>query len=142
MKNQRLCEIFIKALIFTNFARIFLRMQVINKLLLFVLFVILNFACGKSETKIPDSIQSPKMMTEILVEVHMVDAAVNLSSYGQPNLPTNKEKIFLQIYQKYGISKKQFEESFNYYTAHPELFEKIYAEVIAGLSRKQAELSK
>ncbi len=71
----------------------------------------------------------------------MADAAVNLSNYGQPNFPSDKEKLFLQIYAKNKLSKKQFEESFAYYTAHPEMFKKIYEDVLTGLSRKQAEIA-
>ncbi len=117
-------------------------MQFINRSLLFLFFsIILNSCAGKQE-KIPDGILSKVDMTVVMIDIQMAEATINLSNYGQSNFPSDKQKLFDTIYSKHKISKKKFEESFAYYTAHPEIFEKIYEDVISGLSSKQAELAK
>ena len=117
-------------------------MQFIYRLLLLFSVFLILISCSRSDEKIPASVLNANEMVLILIDLQLADAAVNLSNYGQSSFPTDKEKLFETIYDKHKITKKKFEESFAYYTAHPEKFEKIYDQVITGLSSKQAESSK
>lgn len=117
-------------------------MQFINKSLLFVSGIFLLISCAAKEEKTPSSVLTKDNMIQLVIDIQLAEATINLSNYGQSNLPNDKEKLFEAIYKKHHTSKKIVEESFFYYTGHPEQFEKIYEEVITGLSKKQAELSK
>jgi hypothetical protein len=117
-------------------------MQFINKSLLFVAGIFLFIACSGKEEKRPTSVLTEEKMIALVIDIQLADATVTLSNYGQSNLPIDKEKLFAAIYKKHNTSKKIVEESFFYYSGHPEQFEKIYEEVITGLSKKQAELAK
>jgi hypothetical protein len=117
-------------------------MQFINKSFLLIASLLILISCNSKKDEIPNGILTKDEMISILIDVQLADATVNLSNYGQANFPNDKQKLFALIYSKHKVSKKKFEDSFVYYTNHPETFEKIYDEVINGLSRKQAELSK
>lgn len=117
-------------------------MQFINKSILFAGFLFFLISCSNKKEKLPDGILKKEAMVAVMIDIQLADAAVNLSNYGQTNFPNDKEKLFQSIYLKHAINKKIFDASFAYYTAHPEEFEKIYDDVITGLSSKQAELAK
>ena len=117
-------------------------MQFINKSILITGTFFLFISCSPSEEKTPSEILSKEEMVSVMIDIQLADATVNLSNYGQSNFPNDKEKLFTEIYTKHKVTKKKFRESFSYYTARPEKFEKIYDEVITGLSKKQAELAK
>ena len=117
-------------------------MQFINKPIFFLGIFFLFISCSGNQDKTPLNILNKDEMVAVLIDIQLADATVNLSKYGQSHFPGDKVKLFDEIYSKHKITKKKFEESFVYYTDHPEKFQKIYAEVITGLSRKQAELAK
>lgn len=117
-------------------------MQFINKSVVIVFSLFFFISCSKGEKKIPQGILKEEKMVELLVDIHLAQAAVNLSNFGQSNLPNDFEKLKKDIYSKHQISKEKFLESFTYYTNHPEKFDKIYGDVITELSRQQAEYTK
>lgn len=117
-------------------------MQFKNKSLLFLFSVfILMMSCSSKKNKdAPENLLSKENMVSVMMDIQLADAAINLSNYGQGNYPNDKQKLFTEIYSKHKITQKQFEESFTYYVEHPEDFQKIYDDVISGLSKKQAEM--
>jgi hypothetical protein len=117
-------------------------MQFMSKTLLYCITLFLFISCTTSSQKVPRSILKSEKMVAVLIDIHLADAAVNLSNYGQSNLPNEKEKLYAEIYKKHNLDRKTFEESFTYYADRPMEFAKIFDEVIIGLSKKQAELSK
>ncbi len=117
-------------------------MQFINKSLLLCATLLLFISCASKSKKTPATILKSDKMVAVLIDIHLADAAVNLSNYGQSNLPNDKEKLYSQVYLKHQLDKKIVEESFAYYSQNPEEFEKIFDDVITGLSKKQAELAK
>jgi hypothetical protein len=117
-------------------------MQFIKKYLLVFTFLWLANSCKSTSDNVPDNLLGKDSMITVLIDVHIADAAANLSSFNQHELPPDKEKLFREVYSKHGLTKAKFDSSFIFYSQHPELFEKIYEEVIIGLSKRQAELSK
>ncbi|MES1225248.1 MAG: DUF4296 domain-containing protein, partial [Bacteroidota bacterium] len=105
-------------------------MQFINKSLLFGVTLFLCVSCSQGEEKLPANILNKEEMVRVLIDIQLADAAVNLSNYGQTKLPADKDKLFEKIYSDHKMNRKKFEESFLYYTNHPDKFEKIYDEVI------------
>ncbi|HRH02075.1 MAG TPA: DUF4296 domain-containing protein [Bacteroidia bacterium] len=136
--NEILIHTFVIAYLSANYKV----MQFIKKYLL--VFSLLGFAnsCTTNSDGLPDNLIGRDSMITVLIDIHIADAAVNLSSFNQQELPPDKEKLFREIYSKHGLTKAKFDSSFIYYSQHPELFEKIYEDVIIGLSKRQAELSK
>ena len=80
-------------------------------------------------------------MVQLLVDYHLSEAQI------QFNTMTDDGKSLKQSYYKFIFSKHktnyaQLKKSFDFYSSHPEIFLKIYDEVIIELSKKQAESSK
>ncbi|MBK9477528.1 MAG: DUF4296 domain-containing protein [Bacteroidetes bacterium] len=117
-------------------------MQFIKKYLLVFSFFGLANSCSSTSDNLPGNLIVKDSMITVLIDIHIADAAANLSNFNQQELPPDKEKLFREVYSKHGLTKAKFDSSFIFYTQHPELFEKIYEEVIIGLSKRQAELSK
>lgn len=112
-------------------------MKQLSVLLLFGIFFV---ACksGEESSDTPENILTKNKMVEIMVQVHLAEAALNL------NLNDNKAgetKVYQDIFRKKNVSKNQYEESLKYYTEHPEKMVEIYDEVLNELSRMQAEVA-
>ena len=96
------------------------------------------FSCKPKEAKIPAGILPKEQMVSVLTDVHLAEAALTLNTKND-SAALVAAGYYNFIYQSHRITKKQFDESLDFYTKHPELLEKIYEEVINELSKKQAE---
>ena len=104
----------------------------------FFLFLFL-FSCKPKEVKIPVGILPKEQIVNILTDVHLAEAALTYKSAKSDSAMQLAVDYYNYIYQSRHVTKKQFDESLDFYTKHPELLEKIYEEVINELSKKQAE---
>ena len=95
-------------------------------------------SCSKRGEKIPADIIPEDKMVQILVEVHLAESQSQMSVQYN-DIRYLKQSYYQYIFKKHQTNYKQLEKSFNYYAAHPDIFSKIYDEVITGLSKKQAE---
>jgi hypothetical protein len=109
------------------------------KKIAYLLGLSLLIACSnKSSENIPANILSKEDMAEILVDVHLLEASINLNVI--PTLTTNvNEQTPVDIFKKNNITKKQYEESLNYYTEHPQVLAEVYDLVLISLSKMQAK---
>lgn len=99
------------------------------------------FSCSKKEEQIPAAIIPKEKMVQVMVDVHLAEARLQMNMAIDNNFIT-KQSYYKFIFQKYNITYADLTVSYNYYSAHPEVFSKIYDEVITELSKKQAEASK
>jgi len=102
--------------------------------LFFFVFLILNGGC--QENKGVPIIKKDKMV-EILTDIHLTQAVVE-----QEILPqgVKKEYYYCSIFERHGVTEELFDSAIGWYAANMDVFEKVYAEVIANLERKKAEL--
>lgn len=98
-------------------------------------------SCSKKEEQIPAGIIPKEKMVQVMVDVHLAEARLQMNMAIDNSFVT-KQSYYKFIFQKYKISYADLSTSYNYYSAHPEVFSKIYDEVITELSKKQAEASK
>lgn len=95
-------------------------------------------SCSKREEKIPADIISKDKMVQVMVDIHIAESR---SQIGVPfnDIKTQKQSYYKFVFEKHKISYTLLKKSFDYYTARPEIFSKIYDEVITELSKRQAE---
>ena len=63
-------------------------------------------------------------MRDVLVDLHKTDALLQMA--GQQNIPIEEKNLYYaQVLKKHGITQAQFDSSIVWYTAHPQLFDKI-----------------
>lgn len=78
-------------------------------------------------------------MREVLVDLHKTEALLQLTD--QKNKPDEEAKsiYYAQVLEKHGITQAEFDSSLVWYTAHPQLFDKIYPKVLAQLEAEEAQ---
>jgi hypothetical protein len=75
-------------------------------------------------------------MREILIDLHKTDAILQVT--GRTHTATEIKTIYYaQVLEKQGITQAQFDSSLVWYTAHPQLFDKIYPKVMADLKEEE-----
>jgi len=75
-------------------------------------------------------------MRDLLVDLHKADAVLQIS-----NIPAQNTEVrriyYAQVLEKHGVTQTQFDSSLVWYTAHPQLFDKIYPKVLAELQKEE-----
>ena len=90
----------------------------------------------------PKGILSSRQMRRVLVDLHKMDAMLQVSGmqYGHDKA---EDTYYALVLDEHGITQAQFDSSLVWYTNHPQLFDKIYPRVLAQLTeeRKQFEIA-
>ncbi len=109
----------------------------IRSLLFFGLLVV-AVGCIDHAVALPEGYLTQEEMIPIMVDIHLVEGARSGKLVlGDTN---DLSDYYARIYQKYGISEKEFKESFYWYTQHPEELNKVYEASIEQLSILEAEI--
>jgi hypothetical protein len=104
-----------------------------------ILLFSLLFACSKNpDAKIPDTVLPKEKMAELMLDIQLFESTMSVSLLKEENVILEIPKT--NILKKHGVTKKQYDESFEYYSQHPNLFSEVYAIVLNDLSRMQAEV--
>lgn len=102
------------------------------------LFSFFLFSCSeKKESKTPENILSEEKMSAILIDMNLLEASISLSFIQEGESADNVPQF--DVYKKHNITKKEFDESFKYYSSKPEKLDKIYERVLNELNKMQAE---
>lgn len=79
-------------------------------------------------------------MVDVMLDIHLLEASMSLNVASvDKNTATNPTPSF-DVLKKNKISKKQYDESFDFYSQHPELLNEVYQLVLNDLSKMQAEV--
>jgi hypothetical protein len=106
--------------------------------LCFLLLAIAFSSCSKKAIEIPKDILGKEEIIPVLVDVHLAQAAAGISQVND-SLHLTPEDYSLSVFKLHHITREKYTSSLEFYTAHPELLDEIYAEVINELSKKQSE---
>ena len=75
-------------------------------------------------------------MRHVLVDLHKADALLQTHGLAQAS-PEDKALYYAQVLQKHGVTQAEFDSSLVWYTAHPQLFDKIYPKVLKDLKAEE-----
>ena len=77
-------------------------------------------------------------MIEILADIHLTQAVLDQESM----LPqgAKKEHYYCSIFERHGVTEELFDSAVAWYATNMEVFEQVYAEVIARLEREKEGL--
>jgi hypothetical protein len=109
------------------------------------LFSFFLISCeGNDEVKIPPDILPKEKMAEVFVDIHLMEAAMNLNlgSIDKASVGTPNEIPPIDVFKKNGITKQQFDESYTFYSRYPEVLTEVFQIVLDDLSKMQAEAMK
>jgi hypothetical protein len=118
-------------------------MNYLQKFLALNILLLALFSCtGKqkdfSPLPRPTHLLNKAQMAELLTQVHLLEAAVNLKNAQNQSLNKRDSLPYNDIFRKYNIDYAQFQENYKYYASTPKELETIYDEVITDLTRMQA----
>ena len=113
-----------------------------HKFLFFLLplSVLLLYCCGAGETEIPPGVLQKEQMIDLLVEMHKADAAKQADHSMYPDTAGLDTVNYELVFAAKNIQRAVFDSSMKFYSSHPELFDKVYDEVIMRLNLDQTEL--
>ena len=78
-------------------------------------------------------------MRDVLIDLHKTDALLQVCGY-QYGFNEASNIYYAEVLERHGVTQAQFDSSLVWYTAHPQLFDKIYPRVIARLDAELAAL--
>jgi hypothetical protein len=115
-----------------------------NKIILGLLALTLFYtSCNEDMSEKPPRLISRDKMVDILVDIHLSDAAFQSRRYSNEKLSAYTESDFYySILKKHHLADSVFETSLIYYSSKPKEFEKIYTRVINQLTVLEQEESK
>lgn len=80
----------------------------------------------------PNDVLSNRKMRDVLYDLHRADGAIQVAGY---NYGHNQElaSYYQSVLEKHGVTQAQFDSSLVWFTDNPQIFNKIYPNVIARL---------
>jgi Domain of unknown function (DUF4296) len=110
-----------------------------------ILFCVLLINCTPDKTvTIPDTVLSKEKMAAVMVDIHLLEASMNVTGMNPKRIDLAGSSMVLNIdlLKKHNITKQQFQDSFAFYSIHPALLSEVYQLVLNDLSKMQAEAQK
>ena len=106
------------------------------KYLLFLLSSCFLLSCG--DRKVPSGIIPPEQMQTIVWQLMQTDefTAATIATDTTKNLDTERIKRYRQVFQLNNTSKEDFEKSYNYYMAHPDISKTMFDSLSARANRR------
>jgi len=111
----------------------------LKKNLSFFIFILL-FSCTteKEKTAITyDKILNQKQMTDVMVDVYLIEATLVNSIQETNNLKQYTKHYYNFLYKKHHINRQQFLQSMEYYCFHTKELSQIYTDVNNRLTAMQ-----
>jgi hypothetical protein len=98
---------------------------------------------GDVSVEIPENMLSKEKMAKVMVDIHLLEASMNLNAFHpQKQVEVNNVIPFQEdVLKKHNITKKQYDESFYFYSRNPKLLGEVYDMVLSDLSQMQAEVN-
>jgi len=105
--------------------------------------LLLHASCKEDMSEKPPHLISRDKMVNILVDIHMSDAAYQTRRYTNERFKIYSESdLYYSVLKKHQLADSVFETSLIYYSSKPKEFEKIYTRVINRLTLLEQEESK
>jgi len=112
-----------------------------------ILFIILSAAllaftgCGNKKQVLdkPDDLLSRNTMVNIIAESYIIESTVHTSA-DTVNRVTLAKLYYRDLFNRYHITRTQFETSLNYYISEESSAEKLLADAAQAIGKKREEL--
>ncbi|MCK9448936.1 MAG: DUF4296 domain-containing protein [Bacteroidales bacterium] len=87
----------------------------------------------------PSVLLSQNQMTELLMDIHIAEAALNFKRNLGQAIHEEKQQYFDAVFRNHGLTQELFEENLNYYNRFPDKMEVMYDSITKRLERMQSE---
>ena len=113
-----------------------------KKSILSIGLTLVLFSCGRKSEELPEGILNDSLMTELIIDFSVVDAAYAVSLTNPMSPRFRKELFYEQVVKKHGTTREQFVQSLEYYAQNTKQLQRIYEEALKELSKRQAEAAR
>lgn len=110
------------------------------KYFLILLLALIFSACNEDKAKeVPSNIVSEAIFIEILKDIHVAESAVEkMRLENVESIVRHKKTFFLNVIDKFGLSQRDFNDNYDFYSKDVTYFAEIYDKVLEMLSIDQA----
>jgi hypothetical protein len=95
----------------------------------------------KKEDAPPANLVEREQFVKVLAAFALAESAANINPLGVP-VPKIDSVYAFNPLKDYGVRKAQYDSTLQYYTAHTELYKKVYEDVLILLTELQAKGAK
>lgn len=109
----------------------------------FIPLTALLIACGSTKEEVPKEYIQFDTMVDMMADIHVIEAKANLARV--KGLEEGKQLLFdnyEQVFFNHGIAQKRFEDSYKYYSVHPQLFDALFEKTLEELNKRSASIQK
>ena len=111
------------------------------RVLALILVASLLFSCSdEPEIVKPDNLPSKEQMIDVLYDLGLAEAAYRGRHHTDTLAEEKVRQRVMYNFSDHGVSKVQFEESYDYYMKQPEDLVEIYNEVLGRYSTRLSEV--
>jgi hypothetical protein len=101
----------------------------------FLILLVTVFSCGEKFSRFNRNQNIPKRkFVSILAEIHIMETITGRHEYYQKFSSKDSVDTYNNIIEKYGYTREDFDSTVAAYTRRPELYEKVYNEVLMKLN--------
>lgn len=109
-------------------------------LTIIIVSVLVSCSPKNDELVIPENVIPQDEMTDILVEVQIVEGALIYKRSTGQIYNDFRDYYYTFIFDKYNITQEKFDRSMDFYKENLEVLDKIYEEVLKRLEAKKREI--
>ena len=88
--------------------------------------------------EVPVGVMSRKKMAEVLADVHIAEAITG-QTYAYNDF-SSKRACFEKVFEKYDITRDEFNHSVDWYARHPRIYSEVYEETVKLIEKRQDEV--
>ena len=101
-----------------------------------VFLLIVLSCCNSNHRRIPEN-----KLVKILADIHMADAISFSSKYRELFRNNDSVYYFERLFNKYSVTRTQFDSTISWYSGNPEKYDKLYGKVLDRLNRMAASIN-
>ncbi len=107
-----------------------------------ILFSLLIFSCSEKKEEIPTDVLTKDKFILALVEMYGIEGKYSHANVIDKPVFEKGVKEYEDLFKKMGITKKQIENSIDYYMHQPEMMKEIQAVVLDSLNSRSKKYEK
>lgn len=106
-----------------------------NSLYFTILVILFASSCNSR----PKGVLSPKEMENLMVDMHLLEGSLRASGY-EYTQENKQNEYYIALFEKYNISRVEFDSCLSWYTKNPKQFERIYTNVLSRIDTLRSDV--
>ena len=110
----------------------------------FLLLALVLCGCKKSgkDIEIPSTLIQKEKMAALMVDIHIAESYTYLRQLDEKDRLSIGKKELSNALSSHKIAYEDFKKSYDWYIDHPQIFESVYADVVAEIKKLEKAATK